>query len=124
MSNPVEVGIGGRGQLSDHYEEVLELVAQDTNIDVIFIRINLEIVSRAVEINDEKIKEYANIWACAAKNLPKPIVVVFDRGEYLEPMMLAYKMREACSNAGVASFPSVESAAKAISKVAQYYGIK
>ena len=121
LSNPVEVGISGRGKLSEHYEDVLRLVAHDPNIDFMLIRINIEVVARVVEVGDEQIREYVDIWAKAANTLPKPLAVVFDRGEYWEPIQLAYRMREACSNAGVASFPSIESATKAISKSLQYY---
>ena len=121
LSNPVEVGISGRGKLSEHYEDVLRLVAHDPNIDFMLIRINIEVVARVVEVGDEQIKEYVDIWAKAANTLPKPLAVVFDRGEYWEPIQLAYRMREACSKAGVASFPSIESATKAISKSFQYY---
>jgi acyl-CoA synthetase (NDP forming) len=121
MSNPVEVGIGGRGNLSEHYYDVLSLVAHDPNIDIILVRINMEVAARVVEIGDEKIKEYVDIWEKATNTLPKPLAVVFDRGEYWQPIKLAYQMREACSKAGVASFPSVESATKAISKTMNYY---
>lgn len=121
LANPVEVGISGRGKLTEHYEDVLALVAQDPNIDFMLIRINIEVVARVVEIGDQQIKEYVDIWARAAHRLPKPLAVVFDRGEYWEPIQLAYRLREACSKAGVASFPSIESATKAISKSIQYY---
>jgi len=121
LSNPVEVGISGRGKLSEHYADVLRLVAHDPNIDFMLIRINIEVVARVVEVGDEQIKGYVDIWAKAANTLPKPLAVVFDRGEYWEPIQLAYRMREACSKAGVASFPSIESATKAISKSLHYY---
>ncbi|HPL28525.1 MAG TPA: CoA-binding protein, partial [Anaerolineae bacterium] len=113
LSNPVEVGITGRGRISEHYYDVLSLVADDPNIDILLIRINLEVPARVVRIGDEQIKEYVDIWSRAARSLPKPLAVVFDRGEYWEPIQLAYRMREACSKAGVASFPSVESATRA-----------
>ena len=121
LANPVEVGIGGRGNLSDHYEDVLSLVAHDPNIDMILVRINVEVASRVVEIGDEQIKGYADIWAKAADTLPTPLAVVFDRGEYPQTVTLTHRMREACSNAGLASFLSMESATKAISKAIQYY---
>jgi acyl-CoA synthetase (NDP forming) len=121
MSNPVEVGIDGRGRVSKEYYDVLSLVAHDPNIDIMLVRINIEVASLVVEIGDEQINEFVNIWAKATNTLPKPLAVVFDRGEYWQPIKLAYQMREACSKAGVASFPSVESATKAISKAMQYY---
>jgi acyl-CoA synthetase (NDP forming) len=124
LSNPVEVGISGRGKVSEHYYDVLRLVAEDPNIDMILVRINIEVASLVVEIGDEQIQEFVDIWAKATHTLPKPLAVVFDRGEYWQAMKLAYRMREACSKAGVASFPSVESATKAISKAIQYYESK
>lgn len=121
LANPVEVGISGRGKVSEHYAEVLELVARDPNIDFMLIRINIEVVARVVNIGDDQIREYVDIWAKAANTLPKPLAVVFDRGEYWEPIQLAYRLREACSRAGVASFPTIESATKAIAKSIRYY---
>jgi len=88
---------------------------------MILVRINIEVASLVVEIGDEQIQEFVDIWTKATHILPKPLAVVFDRGEYWQAMKLAYRMREACSKAGVASFPSVESATKAISKAIQYY---
>ena len=124
LSNPVEVGIGGRGNLSEHYADVLGLVAHDPNIDLLLIRINVEAASRVVEIGDEQIKQFVDIWLQAANTLPKPLAIVFDRGEFPETVKLTYRMREACSNVGLATFLSMESATKAISKTIQYYESK
>jgi acyl-CoA synthetase (NDP forming) len=120
LSNPIEVGISGRGKISDHYYDVLELIAHDANIDMVLVRINIEVASLVVQIDEAQINKYVEVWAKAARCLPKPLAVVFDRGEYWQAVKLAYQMREACSRAGVASFPSVDSAAKAISKACRY----
>jgi acyl-CoA synthetase (NDP forming) len=121
LANPVEVGIGGRGNLSEHYADVLRLVAYDPNIDMILVRINIEVASRVVEIGDEQIGQYVDIWLEAANTLPKPLAIVFDRGEFSETVSLTYRMRDACANAGLTTFLSMESATKSISKAIQYY---
>lgn len=121
LFNPVEVGISGRGKISKHYYDIIEIVSQDPNIDFILIRINMEVAALVTDVDDAQIEKYVDVWAKATKNLSKPIAVVFDRGEYWHSIKLAYRMREACANAGVASFPSIESATKAISKAIGYY---
>ncbi len=124
LNNPIEVGISGRGKISANYFEVLQVVAEDPNIDLILIRINMEVATHVTNLNDAALQQYISIWKRAATELEVPVAVIFDRGEYWDSVQIAYRLRKACADAGIAAFPSVEIAARAISKAIAYFNSK
>ena len=57
----------------------------------------------------------------AAKVLPKPLALAFIPGQNLEILKGVQEVQRRCQQAGIACFPSLEVAIKALSKMAKYH---
>ena len=114
----MEIGIGRWG-LSEYYSEGLQIVASDPQIDLVMTFLNPEdyieygIGSWVDDVSTQLIE--------TAKVLPKPLVVAFLSGQSVEVFEGSTEIQRRCQRAGVACFPSLDAAIKAVSKLIAYY---
>jgi acyl-CoA synthetase (NDP forming) len=121
IQNPVETGISRSG-LDGHYSAGLQLMAADPNIDVVLSFLNPEDyisygIGNWVDNISTQLIETANVS-------PKPITAAFLPGQNTEVLEGTLEIQRRCQKAGVACFPSLEVAVKAISKLVTYCEFK
>lgn len=121
VRNPVEIGLGKRG-LSQYYKEGLKIVASDPQIDLVITFLNPEdyIQYSIRDWIDRLSKELIEV----VEILPKPLVVTFMPGRDIKVFELIMQIQDRCQEAGIACFSSLDSAIKAVAKLARYYEFK
>jgi len=118
VRNPVEIGLGRAG-VSKYYSEGLRIVASDPQVNFILTFINPEeYVQWGIEGWDD---DFSQRLIEIAKVLPKPLVVGFVPCQNLDVLKGVQEVERRCQQAGIACFPSLEAAIKAVSKLIKYY---
>jgi acyl-CoA synthetase (NDP forming) len=118
IRNPVEIGLGITG-VSEHYVKGLQTIASDPQVDFLITFFNPEdylhygVKGWAEDISKGLIE--------AKKTLSKPFAVVFLQGQNIEVFKSIVKFQHECLKEGIACFPSLEVAIKAVSKLITYY---
>ena len=118
IRNPVEVGVGRVGA-QQGYVEAFKMIAQSQEVDLILTHLNPEafiIYGGAPEWLNESISALIGVF----KTLPKPVALVLPPGETAESKDIVERAWDQCLDEGLAVFRSYESAANAISKLADY----
>jgi acyl-CoA synthetase (NDP forming) len=119
IRNPVEIGLGRFG-VSEFYAKGLNLVADDTNIDVVMAVLNPHVYTQE-GVGAKEIDQSAQVLIDTAKTLSKPLVVVITLGDSIDVIGMELAAQEKILNAGVPAFATVEAAILAISKMAKYW---
>ena len=117
--NPVEVGVGRAGAQTG-YVDAFRIIAQCPEVDVILTHLNPEafvIYGGEPEWLNYSVEALLGVF----KELPKPVALILPNGETPESRELVEQAWARCSEAGLATFRSYESAAKAISKLLSHY---
>ncbi|MFC1952369.1 acetate--CoA ligase family protein [Chloroflexota bacterium] len=121
VRNPVEIGMGRWG-LQESYAKGLQIVAADPQIDMILTFLNPEdyikfgIGNWVDDISQQLIE--------TAQTLPKPLAVAFLAGHDVDVFKGTWEIQRRCQKAGVACFPTLDVAIKALSKLTDYYEFK
>jgi len=114
----VEVGVGRVGA-QQGYVDAFKMIAQSQEVDLILTHLNPEafiIYGGAPEWLNESISALIGVF----KTLPKPVALVLPPGETAESKDIVERAWDQCLDEGLAVFRSYESAANAISKLADY----
>lgn len=120
VSNPVEIGLGHTG-ISEHYVEGLEIVASDPQVDCV-----LSFLNPADYIHfgfQGWAQDTINGLKKAKIIINKPIAVVFLPGLNAEVFETVIEVQRELYEHGIACFSSMDTAIKAIGKMADYLEI-
>jgi acetyltransferase len=118
--NPVEPKLGMEGA-AEFYLKGLPIIDADTATDIILIQMALDIYGGHAADLTQTAAESAYALCAAADTNKKPLAVALFSGGHTDTVLAAAAARDILTKAGIAVFPGVESAARAISKVC-YYG--
>ena len=120
--NPVEGPGGGYTQeVADFYAKGLKIVDADPQIDFIITRLALDVYGRNLPGLQEQVVKVADVLSSTAQTLTKPVVVVLHAGEHLSTIAPALVARERLLKTGIPVYPTIEAAAKAVSKLIRYH---
>jgi len=119
IRNPVEIGIGAAG-LSENFAEGIRRVAADPNIDMLMVRISAHAYAH-LGVGSDETMQAAKVLIDTAKTLSKPVVSLWTSSGTIASIEPALQASEMCIKAGLPVFSSMETAAKAISKLIQHY---
>ncbi len=98
-------------------EKVMEIVIADPNIDLILVQEDVELILPYVN-NKKQFQQLNNVFLNFAHKQNKPIIIVLPPGSAeSDRLKLLNKLRQG----GIAVFPSIARAAKAIANVHRYY---
>jgi len=118
--NPVEPD-RGLAAWAVFYEEGLKAIDADPNIDFILTHLGIDIYggfgSRLTQSLDEAIR----ILLKLSKQLSKPLVIVLYAGGRAETINAVFQAQKRCLEAGLPVYPSVPTAAKAVSRFIGYH---
>lgn len=119
VRNPVESERGMSGA-ADFYSKGLKIVDTDPQIDFILTHNAVDVYGgRQPELQEQLVKA-AEVLASTAPTLTKPLAAVLNAGEHLETIAAVFEARERLLKAGIAVYPTIETAARAISKLIEY----
>ena len=120
IRNPVE-GPRGISDTADFYAKGLKIVDADPQIDFTLPRLAMDVYGgRQINLQQQLLK-VAEVLASAAESLTKPMVVVLYAGEHLGTIGAVLEAREKLLKAGIPAYPTIEAAAKAVSKLIAYH---
>ena len=120
VRNPVETTLGMSGA-ADFYSKGLRIVDADPQIDFILTHIAVDIYGgRQPDLQNQVVKA-AEVLASAAQTLTKPMVAVLYAGEHVETVAAAVEARLRLLEAGIPVYPTIEAAARAVSKIIEYH---
>lgn len=120
VRNPVE-GPRGYSAAADFYANGLKMVNADPQIDFILARLAVDVYGGRQPDLKEQLMKTAEALVSTAQTLTKPIAVVLYAGEHLETIAAVLEAREELQKAGIPVFPTIEAAAKAVSKLIKYH---
>ena len=120
VRNPVETSRGISG-VADFYERGLKTVDADPEIDLILIHIAADVYGgRRLELREELV-ETVGVLATVAGTLAKPLVAVLSPGEHVETFAAVFEARGKLLEAGIPVYPTIEAAARAVSRLIDYH---
>jgi len=120
VRNPVE-GPGGYSTAADFYAKGLKIVDADPQIDFILTRLAVDVYGGHQPDLREQLMKTAEALVSTAQTLTKPMAVVLYAGEHLETIATVLETREELQKAGIPVFPTIEAAAKTVSKLIEYH---
>lgn len=120
VRNPVETG-PVIGTLADFYGRGLSLVDADPQIDFILAHIAVDVYGGRRAGLQEQLTRAAEGLLTTVPTLTKPIAVVLSAGEYLDTIAAVLGAKDRLLKAGLAVYPTIESAARAVSQLITYH---
>jgi acyl-CoA synthetase (NDP forming) len=120
VRNPVE-GPGGIIDTTNFYARGLTMVDADPQIDFILIHIGVDIYGGNQPDLLEQLLKVAEILVDTVQTLTKPVAIVLYAGEHLETVAAVLEARKRLLKAGIPVYPTIEAAAKAVSRLIRYY---
>ena len=121
FGNPVEPKLGMEGA-AEFYLQGLPIIDADTATDIILIQMAIDIYGGHGPDLVQTVIESAYALCAATDSIKKPLAVSLFSGGRTDTILAAVAARDILTKAGIAVFPGVESAARAISKVSRYRG--
>jgi acyl-CoA synthetase (NDP forming) len=118
--NPVEPKLGMEGA-AEFYLRGLPVIDADSETDVIIVQMAIDIYGGHKPDLVQNVSGAAYALCAAAESLHKPVAAVLFCGGHVDSFQAAAAAREILTKGGVAVFPGVEQAARAIGKVSDYY---
>ncbi len=118
--NPVEPD-KGLAAWAAFYEEGLKAIDADPGIDIILTHLGIDIYGGIGVRLSQSLDETIGILLKLSKRLSKPLVIVLYSGGRAETINAVLLAQQKCLEAGIPVYPSVPSAAKAISRFIGYY---
>ncbi len=119
VRNPVESERGMSGT-ADFYAKGLKIVDTDPQIDFILAHNAVDVYGGRQTDLQEQVMKSAKALANTAQTLNKPIAAVLSTGEHLETITAVFEARETLLKAGIPVYPTIEAAAKAVSRLIGY----
>jgi len=119
LRNPVETPRQMKS-VADFYARGLRIVDSDPQIDFILTHMAVDIYGERASDQQQTLMETMQVLADTAPALTKPIAVVLYADEYLETISSAMEARKMLMKAGIPAYPTIDSAARAISKIIEY----
>jgi acyl-CoA synthetase (NDP forming) len=116
LRNPVEPKLGMEGA-TEFYLRGLPIIDMDTETDIILIQMAVDIYGGGDADLKQTLTESAYALCAASDSIRKPLAVALFTGGRAETVLAAAAARDILTKAGIAVFPGVESAARAISKI-------
>ena len=116
LRNPVEPKLGMEGA-TEFYLRGLPIIDMDTETDIILIQMAVDIYGGGDADLKQTLTESAYALCAASDSIRKPLAVALFTGGRAETVLAAAAARDILTKAGIAVFPAVESAARAISKI-------
>jgi len=120
VRNPVESEQGISGA-ADFYTKGLKMVDTDPQIDFILTNIDVDVYEGRQPDLLEQLVRAVEILTGTAQTLTKPVAAVLHAGEHLETVAAVLEARKRLLKAGIPVYPTVEAAAKAVSRLIRYY---
>jgi acetyl-CoA synthetase (ADP-forming)/acetyltransferase len=117
--NPVEPKLGMEGA-TEFYLKGLPIIDADMETDIILVQMAVDIYGGHTPDLAETVTESAYSLCAAADAIKKPLAVALFSGGHIDTVLAAAAARDILTKAGIAVFPGIESAARAISKVYDY----
>jgi acyl-CoA synthetase (NDP forming) len=118
IRNPVEIGLSSEG-ISGAYLTGLRTVAADPNVDMVVTFLNPEDYLAYGMTNWTE--DLTGALIAAGHTLAKPFAAVMLPGPSTQVMEANLAIMQQCTAAGVACFPSLDAALRAMSKLARYH---
>jgi acyl-CoA synthetase (NDP forming) len=120
VRNPVETA-QSVSSVADFYPRGLKIVAADPQIDFIITHIALDIYGGRYPAMREQLLKAAEALITTVPTLPKPLAAVLYAGEHLGTVSAVFEARDRLLKAGIAVYPTIEAAARAISQLIKYH---
>ncbi len=120
VRNPVESALG-IGEASDFYTKGLKIVDADPQIDFILTHIGADVYGGHQSNLLEQLLKAVEVLDSTAQTLTKPVAVVLYAGEHLETVAAVLEARKRLLKAGIPVYPTIEAAAKAVSRLIRYH---
>ena len=120
VRNPVE-SARGISEAADFYTKGLKIVDADPQIDFILTHIDVDVYGGDQPNLLEQLMKAAEVLSGTAHTLSKPVAVVLYAGEHLETVAAVLEARKRLLKAGIPVYPTIEAAAKAISRLIRYH---
>jgi acyl-CoA synthetase (NDP forming) len=120
IRNPVEPKLGMEGA-GEFYLRGLPVIDGDTETDIILIQMAVDVYGGHAPELIQSVSETAYALCAAAESVKKPVAVALFTGGHTDTILAAAAARDILTKAGIAVFSGVESAARTISKVNEYY---
>jgi len=120
IRNPVEPKLGMEGA-ADFYLKGLPIIDQDTKTDIILIQMAIDVYGGHTPDLVQNVTEAAYALSAVADSIKKPILVALFTGGHIDTAQAAATARDILTKAGIAVFSGVETAARTISKISDYY---
>lgn len=121
IRNPVEIGLGRFG-ISENYIEALKLVDADPQVDLTITFLDPE--QYVEHIKEDWVEGGKKSLVEAAKQVKKPLIVVFKPGSSSKVFEWNKQLERACQEAGLPTYKSLETAIRAVSRLIGYYEFK
>jgi len=118
--NPVEPDSGLQAW-AEFYKEGLKAVDADSNIDFILTHLGVDVYGGVGNRMSEALDEAIGILIELSKQLTKPVIIVLYAGGRIEKIAAVIDAQKRCLEAGLPVYPSVPSAAKAVSSFIGYH---
>ncbi len=118
--NPVEPD-KGLAAWAAFYEEGLKAIDRDPGIDIILTHLGIDIYGGTGRRLNQSLDETISILLKLSKQLSKPLVIVLYAGGRAETINAVLQAQQKCLEAGIPVYPSVPSAAKALSRFIGYH---
>jgi acyl-CoA synthetase (NDP forming) len=118
LRNPVEPKLGMEGA-TEFYLRGLPVIDADTETDIIMVQMAVDIYGGSGADLGQTLTESAYALCAAVDSINKPLAVALFTGGRPETMLAAASAKDILTKAGIAVFSGVESAARAISKIAK-----
>ncbi|MBA7649851.1 Peptidyl-lysine N-acetyltransferase Pat [subsurface metagenome] len=120
VRNPVESAQGISGA-ADLYTKGLNMVDADPQIDLILTHIGVDVYGERQPDLLEQLMKAVEVLVSTAQTLTKPVAVVLYAGEHLETVAAVFEARKRLLKAGIPVYPTIEAAAKAVSRLIRYH---
>jgi acyl-CoA synthetase (NDP forming) len=120
VRNPVETKIGMEGA-TEFYLKGLPIVDGDMETDAILIQMAIDVYGGHAPDLMQNVTESAYALCVAADSIKKPMAVVLFTGGHTDTIEAVTAARKILTEAGIAVYSGIEAAARAISKIYDYY---
>jgi acyl-CoA synthetase (NDP forming) len=118
--NPVEPKLGLEGA-ADFYLQGLPIIDQDTETDIILIQMAVDIYGGHTPDLLRNVSAAAYALCAVAESIKKPIAVMLFAGGHTDTILAVSAARDILTKAGIPVYSGVEAAARALSKIYNYY---
>ena len=120
VRNPVEPKIGMEGA-TEFYLKGLPIVDMDTDTDIILIQMAIDVYGGHTAELMQNVTDSAYALCATADVIKKPMAAVLFTGGHTDTIEAVIAARNILTKAGIAVYSSVEAAARALSKIYNYY---